>query len=402
MKILFISSLYPVDPDPDNVEVTRALHNLVRYWNRQEGVRVQVVRPIYIYFKELIFLKKRKEKSYKKNLKKRFITIDNVPIVIYPVYKIPKVAYFYYPLYSFLNRYLKKIDCEPDIVVAHYDKSLIIGYGYSRGKGLPFVPGFHATPDLMVDQPGDFTRRCAKILEAASIIACRSFYIYDKIRGWYPHYQSKCFVAFSGLDENLILDIEFGLAKLKRWKEIGSVSILSVSSLIDLKNVDVNLRALAGLKGRIDWTYTIVGEGEERPKLEALTAELGIEDRVRFLGAKSHLEVIEEMKRSHIFVMVSYLETFGLVYLEALAAGNIVIGSRGEGIDGVIENARSGFLSPAGEVGPLKEVLEEIIFRNSEAELGRILVEANRIIRQFTDKNAAQTYLEQLRKVVDN
>jgi glycosyltransferase involved in cell wall biosynthesis len=396
MNILFISSLYPSIEGLRPGKVTRALHNMVKLWNREE--KVIVVCPVYIYLKEV--LKGHQPQPLRKPFKKRITSLDNVTILVYPIFKIPRLAYFYYPLYRYLDKYLETIGFVTDIVVAHYDKSLIIGFQYSRMKHLPFVAGFHATPDLMENNPKDFTKRCAGILEAANVIACRSFYIYNKIRGWFPHYQPKCFVAFSGLDEKLIEDKKLALAKLKQWKKPGKVLILSVSSLIDLKNVDVNLKALAQLKDKIDWTYTIIGEGKERPNLEALVAKLGIEDRVRFMGAISHQEVIEEMKRSHFFVMVSFMETFGLVYLEALAAGNIVIGSRDEGIDGVIENAKNGFLSPAGEVEPLKEVLEEIILRCPEDKLGKILIEANRTIRQYTEKKAAQNYLNQIRKIV--
>lgn len=400
MKILFISSLYPPVNDPDNIDFTRALHQLVKYWNQQQGVQVQVVRPVYIYFRELIFGEKRKIDNYKKSPRKKFFSIDNVTITIYPVFKIPRIAYFYYPLYRYLDKYFKSIGFEPDIVLAHYDKSLHIGYQYSRRRNLPLVSGLHITPDLMTDDPKAFTRRCGKILAAAAAIACRSNYIYNKIAAWFPQYQEKCFIAFSGIEENLVEKPGNGIQRMKEWKNNGTLSIITVSSLIERKKIDTNLKALAKLKARINWTYTIIGDGELRPALGTLADELGIRERVRFKGVMPRQEVIQLLKQSHIFLLVSYLETFGLVYLEAMASGNIVIGSRGEGIDGIIQHEKNGFLSPAGEVEPLTAILEKIIFQLQENQLENILDNAHHTIKQYTDKNAAQNYMNRLNQVV--
>jgi len=400
MKILFISSLYPTVKDHDNVEVTWALHHLVRNWNQQEDIQVQVVRPVYIYPREVIFGEKRKIVGYKKSPRKKIFSLDNVSIIVYPVFKIPKIAYFYYPLYRFLDKYLKSIGFQPDAVVAHYDKSLHIGHQYSRGRNLPLVSGLHITPDLVTDDPEAFTKRCGKILAASAAIACRSNYIYNKITAWFPQYREKSFIAYSGIEESLLEEPASGVQRMKAWKNNGTLSIITVSSLIERKKIDTNLKALAKLKDRIDWTYTIIGDGELRPALESLADELSIRERVHFKGVMPRQQVIQLLQQSHIFLLVSYLETFGLVYLEAMACGNIVIGSRGEGIDGVIQHEKNGFLSPAGEVESLTAVLEKIIFQLPENRLEDILDNAHYTIKQYTDKNAARDYLERLKKVV--
>jgi glycosyltransferase involved in cell wall biosynthesis len=433
MKILLISSLYPTVNDPDNIDFTRALHHLVKYWNRRQGVQVQVVRPVYLYLRELIFGEKRKTGGYKKGAapptyycigsskshreekicqknkvskginkkcaRKKIFSLDNVSIIVYPVFKIPRIAYFYYPLYRYLDRYFKSIGFEPDIVVAHYDKSLHIGHHYSRRRNLPLVSGLHITPDLMTDDPKAFTMRCGKILAASAAIACRSNYIYNKIAAWFPQYLEKSFIAYSGIEENLVEKPGNAVQRMKEWKNNGTLSIITVSSLIERKKIDTNLKALAKLKDRIDWTYTIIGDGPLRPRLEALTAQLDIRERVRFKGVMPRRQVIKYMKQSHIFLLVSYLETFGLVYLEAMACGNIVIGSRGEGIDGIIQHEKNGFLSPAGEVEPLKGILDKIVFQLQENQLENILVNAHHAIKQYTDKNAARNYLDRLNQV---
>jgi glycosyltransferase involved in cell wall biosynthesis len=400
MNILLISSLYPTTAEPNAEGTTAALHHFVKCWTRDQQAKVLVVRPVYLYVREWLTGKNNHSASSEKPFKRKIISLDNVPVIVFPIFKIPRIAYFYYPLYRFLNKYLKSTGFKPDVVTAHYDKSLHIGYRYSRMRRLPLVAGLHITPDLMVNDPTAFTKRCGKILDAASAIACRSHYIYNKIREWFPQHKGKSFAAFSGIEENLIEAPEHGINRMKQWKTEKRISIISVCSLIERKKIATNLKALAQLKDKVDWTYTIIGDGEERPRLEELVDALEIRSRVQFKGAVPRKQVVEEMKRSHLFVLVSYLETFGLVYLEAMAAGNIVIGGKGEGIDGVIRHEKNGFLTPPGEVEPLKKNLETIILQSTTAELENILKNAHQTIREYTDENAARNYWEKLEKTV--
>jgi glycosyltransferase involved in cell wall biosynthesis len=383
--------LYPTRAGSSGVEITHALHNLVKHWNRTE--RVVVVRPIFIYLREIF--------TGKPRLTREIIYIDNVEVIVFPIFKIPKITYCYYPLYRYLDRFLKKSGIKPDIVVAHYDKSLHIGHRYSQQRNLPFTAGLHAAPDLLHDDPGVFKRRCGPVLDAAAAVACRSLSIYNKICLWFPQHEHKCFTAFSGIENHLILQKDLAIDKLNQWKNRGKVSILSVSALIEVKKIDIILAALSRLSSEIDWTYTIIGDGEKRQQLEKLVLQLGIGDRVRFKGAIPRQKVIEEMERSHIFVLVSILESFGLVYLEAMATGNIVIASKGEGIDGVIRDEKNGFLCPAEQPETLAHLLEKIILHIPESTLESILTEAHRTISRYTEENAAQNYLEKLRNLLN-
>ena len=63
------------------------------------------------------------------------------------------------------------------------------------------------------------------------------------------------------------------------------------------------------------------------------------------------------MKKSDVFVMPSAPETFGLVYLEAMASGCIVVGAKGWGIDGLIKNGFDGYLVEPRDIDALKNFL---------------------------------------------
>lgn len=399
MNILFISSLYPVTPNNDSIIVTHALHNLVKYWNTE--ARVIVLRPVYLYPSEILkkIITRKSASPIPKNFRKKFFTLDNIPIIVYPIYKIPKIAYFYKPLYSFLDRYFRKIDFTPDIVIAHYDKSLHIGYQYSQHRQIPLVSGLHITPDLMAADPTDFTKRCSHILEKSAVIACRSNYIFNTIIQWFPQYKEKCFIAFSGVQEQFISNIATSIQRIDSWKTNNTLSLITVSSLIERKKLDTILLALSKIKDKLDklnWKFTIIGEGEEKENLQTLAKNLEIHNQVIFKGNLPHNQVMEELKKSNIFILVSYLETFGLVYLEAMAAGNLVIGAENEGIDGIIKHRQNGFLSPAGDQLSLAQLLEEILFCQSPSQLEQILTQAHETILKYTDRNAAKNYLQHL------
>ena len=388
MNILFISSLYPQNK---NDFVTKALHNIVKHWNNKG--KIIVIRPVYIYLSELFTGK------YKGSLMPEKIFIEDVTVIVFPIFKMPKIAYFFYPLYRYLNKYFKNNIFKPDIVVAHYEKSLEIGYKYSQKNKLPLVSGLHITPDLLEENSENFNNRCSDILKYSSLIACRSQYIHNKITRWYPMYKTKSFFAYSGIENELIISVEDILKRMEKWKSNGKISFISVCVLIERKNIHTNLIALAQLKDKIDWTYTIVGDGEERTKLEQLVSRLGIGDQVFFKGKLSIDAVIHELKQSHVFIMVSHSETFGLAYLEAMATGNIVIGSIDEGIDGIIRDGENGFLAPAGKSEPLLKILKKIIFTMQITELENVLLNSHRTISFYTEKQAAENYWNQLKKI---
>jgi len=393
MNFLFISSLYPTHENLTPTKITFALHNIVKSWNQDKNTNILVIRPVFLYLREIF-----KKKIF---FRHKIISIDNVKIIVYPIFKIPKIAYFYTPLFLFLDRYLDLINFKVDLIVAHYDKSLQIGYKYSRRRLLPLVSGLHITPDLKTNNSHAFNQRCGKIIDISSGIACRSNYIYNKINTWFPQYKEKSFIAYSGIEESLVANSVNAIQRMKNWKRKGSISIITVSSLIERKKIDTILHALAILNKKInqkiDWNLTVIGDGNERPYLEQLVEKLGITEHVFFKGELPRHKVIDKLKQSHIFILVSYLETFGLVYLEAMATGNIVIGSREEGIDGIIQHEKNGFLSPAGKVRPLTEILHKILY-SQESQLERILINANKTISIYTDSKVAQNYLTRLKE----
>lgn len=170
-------------------------------------------------------------------------------------------------------------------------------------------------------------------------------------------------------------------------------SVIQVGNLVASKHNDFTIHAVARLKESYpDITLTVVGDGPERKRLENLCSELGLDDTVRFLGRLPNPDTLEEMARAQLFVMPSYPEGLGIVYLEAMASGCVAIGTEGEGISGVITSGENGFLVPRDNVDAIVEVVGSC-FRD-EALLKRVAEAGQSHVQSLTWPNNAARYVE--------
>jgi phosphatidylinositol alpha-1,6-mannosyltransferase len=114
------------------------------------------------------------------------------------------------------------------------------------------------------------------------------------------------------------------------------------------KNVDLVLRALATLKDRYRFVYTVIGDGHLRPELEQLAENVGLADRVEFTGSVDDSEVRARLVESDLFILTSSIlpgshEGFGIVYLESAACGTPVLAARNAGAVEAVKEGASGF-----------------------------------------------------------
>ena len=134
--------------------------------------------------------------------------------------------------------------------------------------------------------------------------------------------------------------------------------IIQVGNLIPSKRVDVTIRAFAALREEYpDLELTIIGQGPLRGELERLCEDLGVSGAVHFTGQLPNETVFQQLCESGFFVMASKPEGFGIVYLEAMAAGCVAVGTEGEGIADVITHGENGFLVPADDVDAIVRVI---------------------------------------------
>jgi phosphatidylinositol alpha-1,6-mannosyltransferase len=128
------------------------------------------------------------------------------------------------------------------------------------------------------------------------------------------------------------------------------------------KGADTLISALPRvLRTLPDAVLVLVGEGEDRPRLEQLAQECGVTHRTRFLSGLTQQELFACYAHCDVFALPSRGEGFGLVFLEAMAHGKPVIGGAHGGTPDVIEDSVTGLLVPHADVALLSGALESLL-----------------------------------------
>jgi phosphatidylinositol alpha-1,6-mannosyltransferase len=139
------------------------------------------------------------------------------------------------------------------------------------------------------------------------------------------------------------------------------------------KGVDDLIRTMPGLlEADYDFHLVVVGEGDDRPRLEELAKGLGLGDRVHFLNWVPKNELVACYARCEIFALPSSGEGFGLVFLEAMALEKPVVGGAHGGTLDVIQDGETGFLVPHGDLDRLAGVVGTLLGdENLRSKMGR-------------------------------
>ena len=139
--------------------------------------------------------------------------------------------------------------------------------------------------------------------------------------------------------------------------------ILFVGRLEPMKGVDILLEAYNKLVPMVreQTSLHIVGDGSERVRLEQLAKDLGIGNRVKFLGYIASPAVYKEFAEAEIFCGLSRSEALGNVFLEAQAARCAVIATNVGGIPDIVKDRSTGLLIPPDDVAATKDALEKCL-----------------------------------------
>ena len=146
-------------------------------------------------------------------------------------------------------------------------------------------------------------------------------------------------------------------------------TFFSLAFLEGEKGMDILIKAFSEkFKGK-KYKLIIGGEGSQKGDLMNLANNLGVKEQVEFLGALSREEVAKYMSLCDTFVLASLHETFGVVYIEALASGKPVIGTYNGGAEDII-NDKNGLLVNKNDTKSLGDAMvylsEHIDFYNKQ------------------------------------
>jgi phosphatidylinositol alpha-1,6-mannosyltransferase len=206
--------------------------------------------------------------------------------------------------------------------------------------------------------------------------------------------RAKLHVVYPGVDAARFQGRVRGDAIRRRFVQEGELLLLTVARLQRRKGHDLSIRALALLRDEPPGLrYLIVGDGEERGHLERLVDELALRDRVSFLGAVPDDVLPDYYAAADIFVHPNRPESreeegFGMVFLEAAAAGLPVIGGANGGVPEAVEQSVTGLLVGGDDAGELATAIRALsgskALRCRMGEAGR-----TRVLSHFTWERAA-------------
>jgi L-malate glycosyltransferase len=146
-------------------------------------------------------------------------------------------------------------------------------------------------------------------------------------------------------------------------REDGIKRVLLVALLSPKKGISYLLKALALLRQkRKDFVLDIVGDGPNRKEYEKITKDLELDGIVKFYGIKPKEEVAEFMRNCDFFVLPSLYETFGVVYIEAMACGKPIVATRLPVLQELITQER-GILIPPRDIEALSNVIDNMLDR---------------------------------------
>lgn len=250
---------------------------------------------------------------------------------------------------------IQRLHADKPIDVIHAHAALPCGHAaalLSRHLNIPFVVTVHGLDVFnnchLGGIPAAWRREVSlEVYRAAHTVICISGRVEKVLRSGTPD-GTRSAVIHNGVNTTLFSPTE----------QPATEEILVVGTLLPSKGHELVLRALKNLQlFRPALQCRIIGEGPCRSQFEARAHALGVGRQVQFVGRQARAEVAEAMLHCSVFVLPSWNEALGCVYLEAMSCGKPVIACQGQGIDEVIEHGKNGWLIPADGLEELTQGL---------------------------------------------
>ncbi|PSB29482.1 glycosyltransferase family 4 protein [Chlorogloea sp. CCALA 695] len=183
-------------------------------------------------------------------------------------------------------------------------------------------------------------------------------------------------------------DLFYGMPEIPRKKEL-----VFLGRLVSDKGVGLLITALGQLKKNYNLTpdLTIIGTGTEEKPLHDLTKDLDVSNQVDFIGTRIGPELVQLLNAHQVMVVPSlWLEPFGIVALEGIACGCVIVGSEGGGLKEAI--GACGVTFPNGDIQTLTQKLADLLLNPNY--LATYRARANSHLSHYKKTAVAKAYLQ--------
>ena len=389
-NILLITPLYPL-PTKEN-RITPVCHFFARDWTKMGYNVISIhLQPVHCGLWHLaVKIRGRNGSltSYPKKLHKtEHYVMDDVPVFRIPIYQTtPHFEFTDKSVHVFaeeVKKELDKINFKPDIIVGHSMAPHII----------PVLNEYYKVKTVMVAHGAG--RQIRKLKNWEEIVDSYDAWGFraEPIQKRFEQNAKKVrnsFICYSGIPEAFVATeprSNFN-QPLKRFVFVGS--------LFPNKYPIALLKAIPRVYN--DFSIEIIGDGPDLEMLKEYVVNNGLKEHVSFVGKISREEVVKHLDYSDCFIMISGPEAFGLSYMEAMARGCITIGSKGQGIDGVIVDGENGFLCEVGNDEELTSILKKISNMDTQKVI-EIAKNGYNTAKIMTDPEMARDYMNKLERV---
>jgi len=261
-----------------------------------------------------------------------------------------------------------------DLVYSHYWLSGWVASKLREIWGIPFVQMFHTLGHMkkrVVSTDSDTTpnqriRVETEIAEWADRIIAATPAEYTQLRWLYRANRRKIGVISPGVDLQHFRVMPMAEARRQLGIDEDMHILLFVGRIDSMKSIDTLIQALPVIRARNPSIHeklcVVVVGGDPDDSFDAETAQLvtlvnnlGVSQQVQFVGAQDHSELLPYYAAASILVMPSIYESFGMVALEAMAAGTPVIASAVGGLTYLVQDGETGYLVPSREADVLAD-----------------------------------------------
>ncbi len=367
MKILSICGILPI-PDLKEDENDIVFHTYDYYLEKYPSDEIDFILPVpYANY----LMSKMGKKFYRRyKLKKiKNYTDRGYHITIFPYFivliNLNQYTWMHKFLYQHNKEKIKKF-ADYDLIHAHrIFPEGYLAYKMSEKLSIPYV--ITVRKEERYFNGGKAEDIATEILDSASEITTLNSYSYNLLK---PHYPDIHLLPH-GVEERFFTDAD-------KQSNRSQIKILTVARLLKLKNIEKVIFVLSKLKNEYNLKYQIVGNGPHRDAIKEYIDKYSMHDHVEMISHVDHEEIQNVYAGADIFTMISYPETFGRVYFEAMAAGLPIVCAENSGVHGFFEEEVSGFSVEHNNTQELQHVLEKLLrnetLRTEVGNKGRELV----------------------------
>lgn len=316
---------------------------------------------------------------------------DNVNVftINLPIGRVPSWLLNYFTLLGLKILYNKivKEEVVPDIMHSHFPRISLAASKLKNLIDLPLIITEHSSGMMAETLDVSLVQTASSAYENADSIIVVSPSLGQVL--------SDKFKKESTYIPNIV---DTGVFKYIEKTKNPPFTFITVGTLITRKRMDLTIAAFhEAFQGHGDYKLLIIGAGPLDSQLKKQVFDLAIQEQVSFLGSLERKVIAHYMQQSDCFVLPSQAETFGVVYIEALASGLPVIATKCGGPETFV-NEMNGILI---DVDNKKELVSSMKYMSQNIQKYNKLLISNKIIEEFSPEVVARKIINEYKRILN-